>query len=97
MKAYNIKELISSDTVVNCKTKKQAKNFLKYLHSQGYTWNNGNRLLDRLSYFDMYLNKTCFELTSYKTVMYSPILYYTYNGYKVLSLKDIKIKKEKKI
>ena len=96
MKKYNIKKLISTDTVVNCKTKKQAKNFLEYLHSQGYAWDSGSRPLDRLSYFDSYLNETCFELTSYKTIMYSPVLYFKANGYKVLLLKDIKVKKEER-
>ena len=96
MKKYNIKKLISSATVVNCKNKKQAKNFFKYLHPQGYTWEEGSKLLDRLSYFDRYLNETCFELTSYKTMRYSDALFYKINGYEIIPLKDIKIKKEEK-
>ena len=96
MKEYNIKELLESDTVVNCKTKKQTKNFFKYLHKLGYTWESGNELLELLSNFYKYLDETCFKLTSYKTVRYSPALYYKGEGYKVLSLKDIKIKKENK-
>ena len=96
MKEYNIKELTSSNIAVNCKTKKQAKNFLKYLHSQGYTWVDGSKPLDHLFYFDMYLAETCFELPFDKCIMYSPTLYYKGDGYKIIPLKDIKIKKEKK-
>lgn len=97
MKKYNIKKLISSDTFVKCKTKKQAKNFLKYLHSQGYTWNNGYSLLESLPYVYKYLNETCFRLTSYKTIMYSFVLYCKATGYKIIPLKDIKIKKEESL
>ena len=95
MKKYNIKKLISSDTVVNCKTEKQAKNFFKYLHKLGYTWKDGDTLMVEPPY-NMSKGNTCFELTEYNTVMYDSLEYFKGTGYKIIPLKDIKIKKEKK-
>ncbi len=95
MKKYNIKKLISSATVVNCKTKKQAKNFFKYLRKLGYTWKDGDTLWIKNTY-NVNQEKTCYELTKYDTVIYDSLECFKEYDYKIIPLKDIKIKKEKK-
>lgn len=95
MKEYNINELISSDTVVNCKTKKQAKSFLEYLHNQRYVWEDGGLLLGE-TYYERYGKHTSYEVTDYKTVCYSEKKWFRDNGYKIINLEDIEIKKPKK-
>lgn len=96
MKKYNIKELISSDIVVNCKTEKQAKNFLKYLHSQGFIWDNEDHLLLTETYFREFGVNTTYRLSIDKKILYSSVNFYRNAGYRIINLEDIEIKKPKK-
>ena len=90
MKEYNIKELLRSDTVINCKTEKQAKKFIKKLQILGYNWEWGDILSPQNTYYNIYEEKTCYILTTYGTVMYGDIEHLIALGYRILTLKDIK-------
>ena len=46
----NIKELFEGGTVINCKTKKDAKEFLKFLHLNGLRWKDSKSLLKKSYY-----------------------------------------------
>lgn len=97
MKEYNLKELLENNTAVNCKTKKQVKNFFKYLHSQGYVWEDGDILDLNNLYHNICGKESCYEITSYGTIIYGDIDYFKNRAYKIIQLKDIKIKKGKNI
>lgn len=97
MKEFNIKELLENKTAINCKTKKQTKKLFKELQILGYVWNGGEKLNVHNTYYDFYQEKTCYTVDiTQGTITYDDITYFKEKGYKVLTLKDIKIKKEEK-
>ena len=51
---------------VNCETKEEAVEFLRYLHDEGYTWLSGDALIN-VTHWENYSSNTCYALcTGYK-------------------------------
>lgn len=98
MREFNLKELLGNKTVVNCKTKKQAKRLFKELQILGYVWRDGEKLNAKKTCYYVYKEKTCYTLDSIQgTISYADIEYCEGKGYKIIPIKDIVVKKEKKI
>jgi hypothetical protein len=80
-------EFFTDKIAVNCKTKKQAKKFLKKLDKMGYRWTDGTRLTD-LNLWNTYKEKTIFDYSEkYGGIMYGSVDYN--ENYKIVSYKNI--------
>jgi uncharacterized Zn ribbon protein len=78
---------------VSCKTKKQAKELFKELRILGYVWRDGEKLNAKNTYYDVYKENTCYIIITQGTIAYDDMTYLKENGYKIIPIKDIKIKK----
>lgn len=95
MRYFNLDLLIGKDVVVNCKTKGEADEFLKFLDNKGIKWNSGNSIFKSGIYdYSEFKETTCFLLKT-GMLQYSPISWYQEEGYKIISLDDITIFKVK--
>ncbi len=92
MRNFNLDLLIGKDVVVNCKTKGEADEFLKFLDNKGIKWNSGNSIFKFGIYdYSEFKETTCFLLKT-GMLQYSPISWYQEEGYKIISLDDLVIK-----
>lgn len=92
MREFNLDLLIGKDVVVNCKTKDEQQEFLKFLDSKGIKWNSGFSIFKSGIYdYSEYKENTCFLLKN-GMLLYSPISWYQEEGYKIISLDDLVIK-----
>lgn len=57
---FNLEDFKAEKLVVHCPTRDEAKKFLKYLHSQGLVWKDGDRLLDEDGW-GVYKEETCYR------------------------------------
>ena len=56
------KKYVDDRAVVNCKTEKEAIDFLKMAHQFGYKWESGKSFLHE-TYFDTYGEDTCYSIS----------------------------------
>lgn len=77
------------DKVVNCRTRKDAKVFLRLLANNGYTWFSGDSLKTFTNWDDMGIN-TCYSITKNMCVHYGNIEYYKKNERKVITFQQFK-------
>ena len=78
---------------VNCETKEEAVEFLRYLHDEGYTWLSDKALING-TYWESYSSNTCYSgCTAYK----QKLVYCSINDWdeKIIKYKQIKFKGEK--
>lgn len=84
-------ELFEENSAINCRKKKEAKKLLKYLKKQSYTWEDGELIKAKHTYFCAYRAKTCYSIDTVKrTVSYADTTYYLNNDYVIKRIKDIK-------
>jgi hypothetical protein len=96
MKEFNLKDLLENNTAVSCKTKKQAKELFKELQILGYIWKGGEKLSAKNTYYSTYKEETCYTIDNTQGIIaYQDITYFKENGYKIIQIKDIIIKKQK--
>lgn len=69
--------IVNEGIVVVCETKEEANDYLKYLHSKDYKWNNWSTssLLGKDNGFDSYVGDVCYYLEEGKEVSYSGMGY----------------------
>jgi hypothetical protein len=95
MKEFNLKDLLENNTAVSCKTKKQAKELFKELQILGYIWKGGEKLSAKNTYYSTYKEETCYTIDNMQGIIaYQDITYFKENGYKIIQIKDIIIKKQ---
>ena len=96
MRKFDLDLLIGKEVAVNCKTEKEANDFLKYLDSKNIKWYGGFDTFKMVSYdYGKYKENTCFCLV-FDSLQYSPLLFYKNEGFEIFSLDELVIKEEPK-
>ena len=79
-----MKTILKQGIAVNCKTEKEAKEFFKILHNDGYVWCSGESLL-LYSHWEDYKEQTCYCIYLDDEISYCNISFYSNRDcYKVL-------------
>lgn len=60
MKIFDLEKFKTGKIVVNCDTEKKAKEFLAYLHGEGFEWASGESLL-KVSYWEECGSEICYR------------------------------------
>ena len=78
------KKCLKEDVAVNCKTKKQAEQFLKWATSKGLKWSNGRSYFNNTSW-NRFGKRTCYFLC---VGMYDDTLQAKRHNHTILSFKE---------
>ena len=86
---FNLEDFKNKKIAINCRTKKEAKRFLTYLHNQGLSW--GETSLLKKHNWDKYKENTCYDYLL--EVFYSNIKFYQDLGCNVIRYDQLYFKK----
>lgn len=93
MKEFDLDLLIGKGVAVNCKTKDEEEEFLKYLDRYNIKWSNGCDIFKTNEYyFDEYTENTCFAFEINKGLIFGILGYWRSINYEIISLDDLVIK-----
>lgn len=83
--------IVSEEIVVICETEEEASDYLKYLHSKGYIWNDftSRSLLDEDNGFNNYIGDVCYYLEEGKEISYSGMAYAKGGSYVTKKYKEL--------
>lgn len=82
---FDYDKIVQQGIVVNCKTKEQAKNLLKWADSKGLEWYSGEKYLKDIWRWTASKQNTCYNLFE---GLYGDIDYYCMRYYTILSYEE---------
>lgn len=87
MREFNFDLLIGKKVAVNCKTKDEEEEFLKYLDRYNIKWSNGCDIFKTNEYyFDKYKENTCFAFEINKSLIFSRLNFFKRYNYEIIPL-----------
>ena len=87
--------MLTNKEAIHCSTEELANQVLRLLHNNGYEWNGGRSLTGNNNY-EFYTSETCYCADD-KLISYSPQVFFTKEGYTIITAEDFIKRSEEKI